>query len=326
MRPTAPLPLPAPAGRRMVYRCLIPAAALILFGGLAELWHWGPHSIYFRVLNLFSFDPFRFPFLDIQVVLAAAECSRQGFDVYVFNPCDALDRPLAYSPLWLRITPHFLDTSATTAVGVGLTLLFIASLAAICRPATRRETLVLALTVLSPMVVYALERANADVVMFLLIFAGCALGRARCPWRFGAYALYFLAGVLKYYPLVLVVLVARERRRSALAIGAIAASVLLLLAARDRLDLVKALANIPLLPYLGDSFAAVNLPFGLAEIANAVPLHGFVGVVLLATLVGLAVARARRTLSLLNRAAFDWGPLEVQCLVVGADSGRLLFC
>ena len=96
-----------------------------MFVGLAALWHWGPHSIYFDVLNLYAFDPFRFPFLDIQVVLAAAECWRHGFDVYLLNPCDALGRPLAYSPLWLRIIPDFLNTSATAVVGAGLGLMFM---------------------------------------------------------------------------------------------------------------------------------------------------------------------------------------------------------
>ncbi|HUC70789.1 MAG TPA: glycosyltransferase 87 family protein [Stellaceae bacterium] len=309
---------PPAAGRKAAYCFVVPGIALLLGGALAGLWHWGPHSLYFAVLRSLGFGPFRFPFLDIHAVLAAVQCQRYGIDVYLWNPCDALGRPHVYSPLWLRITPDFLNTSATTAVGLGLGLVFIASLATVCRPATGREALVLALTALSPMTVYALERANTDVAVFLLILAGCGLGRTPRPWRFGAYALYFFAGLLKYYPLVLLVLIARERRRDAIAIGATAGCVLLVLAVCGRSELAKALANIPSASYYTGSFSALNLPFGLADILNGIHFHRLVGVFLLTALVGIAAARTRRTLPLLDRAEPDWRPFEAQCLVVGA--------
>lgn len=313
IEPPRPAAAPKPA-----YRLAIPSVALLLYGALASLWYWGPHSIYFAVLRLFAVNPFRFPFLDISAVLAAAQCRRYGIDVYRRNPCDALGRPHVYSPLWLRITPGFLDTTATTAVGLVLGLLFIASLAPLCRPTTRAEAALLGLTVFSPMIVYALERANSDLVVFLLIFAGCAVARVSRPWRWGAYALYFFAGLLKYYPLALLALVIRESRRAAIALAATAAAVLLVLVLCDRAELAKALANIPRLAYFADSFAAVNLPFGLAEVLLDPVLTRLVGITLLAVLTALAGARTRRTLSLLDRASPDWRPFEVECLIVGA--------
>jgi hypothetical protein len=63
------------------------------------LWHWGPRSVYFQILQFIGVEPFRFPFLDIHAILAAAECHRQGVEVYQLNPCDAIGRPHAYSPL-----------------------------------------------------------------------------------------------------------------------------------------------------------------------------------------------------------------------------------
>lgn len=178
------LPFTAPeASRRLAYRLAIPAVALLLFGGLAVLWRWGPHAVYFTSLKLFGFEPFRFPFLDGHFVLAAARCQRLGIDVYLLNPCDALGRAFTYSPLWLSITPGFLDTSSTTAVGLGLDLMFILSLAIVIRPATLGEVLILGLAALSPMTIYALERANCDLVIFLLVVGGCTLGQAPRPWR-----------------------------------------------------------------------------------------------------------------------------------------------
>lgn len=322
VRPGPNPALPSAAGRwrRLAYRAAIPGAALLLYGGLAALWQWGPHRLYFGVLRPFGFMPFRFPFLDAHGILAAVQCHRYGTDVYLTNPCDALGRPHVYSPLWLRITPGFLDSgaSALNAVGLGLGLLFIASLAALCRPAGRGEALVLALTALSPMTVYALERGNGDLVIFLLILAGCGLARAAAPWRFGAYGLYLFAGLLKYYPLVLLALALRERRRDAVALAALAAAIVVALGAADYSELAKALANIPRPSYFADSFAAVNLPFGLAEILNSLAFGRFIGLGVLTALVGLAVARTWRTRALIDRTPRDWGSFEGECMVAGA--------
>jgi hypothetical protein len=318
MAPTHPTPAAPEAGRRLAYRLAIPAAALLLYAVLALLWRCGPHALYFDVLGLFGFAPFRFPFLDIHAVLAAAQCQRQGIDVYLSNPCDVLGRPHVYSPLWLALTPRFLDTSATTAVGLGLDLMFILSLAVVICPATSGEVLVLALAALSPMTVYALERANNDLVVFLLIVGGCALDRAPRPWRLGCYALYLFAGLLKYYPLVLLVLLARERRREGFVAAGLAALVTVFLLIHGHADLAKALRNIPALSYFGDSFSALNLPFGLVEAVGGARSSCAIGVLLLGLLAAVAIARTRRTVRLLDAAALDWNGCEAQCLLVGA--------
>jgi hypothetical protein len=296
----------------------VPGVALLLYGMLAALWLWGPHAVYFGVLRLFAFEPFRFPFLDIHAVLSAAQCHRLGIDVYLTNPCDVLGRVHVYSPLWLRITPGFLDTSDTTMVGLGLGLLFIGSLVALCRRATPLEMLPIALTVLSPMTVYAVERANNDLVVFLLILVGCALLQLNRPIRFVTYSLFFFAGLLKYYPLILLVTVIRERRRDAIALAATAVIVLVLAVRCNHTEIARALAGIPTPAYFTDSFAAVNLPFGFAEILSAIPFRGAVALLLLAALAAVLIGRARRSLAIVDRAALDWGTFEADCLVVGA--------
>jgi hypothetical protein len=323
MAPTRPAAAASSAARRLAYRLAIPAGALLLFAVLGLLWHWGPHALYFDVLTFFGFEPFRFPFLDIHAVLAAAQCQRQGVDVYLANPCDVLGRVHVYSPLWLAIEPGFLGIAATTPVGLGIDLLFILSLAMLIRPATRGELLVLALAALSPMTVYALERANSDVIVFLLILSGCALDRAPRPWRLGCYALYLFAGLLKYYPLVLLVLVARERQREAFAAAVLALLALLGFAGVEHADLAKALANIPALSYFADSFSAQNLPFGIVAAVSGARSSRLAGVFLLSLfllslLAALAIARTWRTLRLLDPAGFDWSSCEARCLPVGA--------
>ncbi len=296
----------------------MPGVALLLYGMLAALWFCGPHAVYFGVLRLFAFEPFRFPFLDIHAVLSAAQCYRLGVDVYLTNPCDALGRVHVYSPLWLRITPAFLDTSNTTVVGLSLSLLFIGSLTAVCQRATQIEMLPIALTVVSPMTVYAVERANNDLIVFLLILAGCGLLRLSRPTRFAAYALFLFAGLLKYYPLILLVSVFRERRRDAIAVALTAAAILVFMVLRNHTEIARAVARIPSPSYFADSFAAVNLPFGFAEILGIIPYRRTIILLLLAALTGLLAARTRRSLAIVGRAALDWHTFEADCLVVGA--------
>jgi hypothetical protein len=305
------------SSRGQIYRFVIPAAALLLFGMLAALWCGGPRRVYFEALQLIGFQPFRFPFLDIHAVLAAAECQRHGIDIYLTNPCDVLGRVHVYSPLWLTIIPPFLDTSDTVWVGLILDLLFILSIAFLFRPATSAELLALGLTALSPVTVYALERANNDLIVFLLIVAGCALGSATRISRLGSYALSLSAGLLKYYPLVLLVFLARERRRDALGAAAVSAAVVLLLAVCDHVELGKALANIPPLSYFADSFSVLNLPFGFAEAVVGPRLRVALALPLLAIVAAVAVARTQRTLHLVDVTALAGNHYEAQCLAAG---------
>ena len=301
-----------------MWRWAIPAAALVAFGALAGLWLCGAHTAYFDVLRLFGFEPFRFPFLDIQAVLAAAKCQHDGIDVYFLNPCDALGRVHVYSPLWLAIVPNWLGAARTTSVGLALDLAFILSLGALVRPHTRGEAITVGLVVLSPFTVYALERANNDIVVFMLVGAGCLLDRTRHPWRLGSYALWLAAGLLKYYPLVLLLLILREPRRSALVMALGVGGVVLVLAGIGHADLAKALANIPRLSHYADSFSARNLPFGVAQAVARPPTQRAVGLGLLGLLAALAMARVRRTARLCERPPVAWNSLEMRAMLTGA--------
>src|SRR6266849_6426253 len=49
------------------------------------------------------------------------------------------------------------------------------------------------------------ERGNNDVVVFILVVCGSLLWSVRYGHRVVAYGLYLLAGLLKYYPLVLLI-------------------------------------------------------------------------------------------------------------------------
>lgn len=168
------------------------------------------------------------------------------------------------------------------------------------------------------MTVYALERANNDLVVFLLIACGGVLVTAARSRRLCSYALYLAAALLKYYPVVLLVLILRERRRDAVA-GVIAIGLLLILCGvYFHADLYKALRNIPAASYFTDSFSAENLPFGMAEaFSNGLGCR-LIAASLLAALSTVAVARMVRTIRLLEREHIDCDDAEARWLAIGA--------
>ncbi len=302
----------------LAYRLAIPVVVLCLYAIMAGLWLSGAHSLYFGALRVLGIEPFSFPFLDTHAVLAAAECRRQGIEIYLSNPCDVLGRPHVYSPLWLAIVPASLGTGATGWVGASLDLVFLLSLAVVLRPRTVRELFILGAAAISPMAVYALERANNDLAVFLLVICGAIVFTAPRPFRLFSYGLFVAAGILKYYPLVLLILVARERWRDALVTAAAAGFALILFGVAFYPELKTALTSIPAASsYFTDAFSAWNLPFGFAEALAGGAWRVLIAGSLAAALSGVAVARTLRTVRLLGREQLDWAAGETHFLVIG---------
>ena len=302
----------------LAYRVTIPVGVLSLYGIMAGLWLSSSRALYFDALRLLGVEPFSFPFLDAHAVLAAAECSWRGMDVYLSNPCDTLGRPHAYSPLWLAIVPAHLGVGATWWVGASLGVLFIPSWPLVLRPRGPKELLILGSAAISPMTVYALERANNDLVVFLLVVCGGIMLTAPRALRLFAYGPFVAGGLLKYYPFVLLVLVARESRRDVLVVATATGFALGILGVVFGADLRTALANIPTASsYFTDAFSARNLPLGFAEALGDGISHTFIAVPLLTALTGLAIARMLRTMRLIGRERLDWTAREAQFLVIG---------
>jgi len=163
--------------RRLAAIC--PAGlALAAFLAMSWLYCYGSREIYEEILRSWGIVPFRTPFLDIGFVLAAWDWTRQGWDVMWRNPCDLLQLPFN-SPLWLVAAPIGLSVRDATAVGWTFDLLFIASLTLLPPPRRLAELALVLAATLSTMVVFALERATADVLLFLFGAGGRSAGRMR---------------------------------------------------------------------------------------------------------------------------------------------------
>jgi hypothetical protein len=111
------------------------------------------------------------------------------------------------------------------------------------------------------MVVFALERANADVLLFLLALTARGLAERRPAVRIIGYGFALLSALLKYYPIMVLIVLFRERTAVFAAVALAATAALAVFWAGYHVEIVRGWANIPIGPYNTDLFAAKNLPF-----------------------------------------------------------------
>jgi hypothetical protein len=252
-----------------IYRFAPTLAGLVVFFSMSCLYMFGDRNLYGQILTWYGIFPFRFPFVDISGSLAAWECGRQGVDVIVSNPCDVLQRGYNYSPLWMTISAIPLGVRDTGAVGWIVDLVFILSLSLLPRPCHLAELLLILAATLSTMVVFALERANPDVLLFLMALTTGVLAECRLFLRILGYLFALLAALLKYYPIMILAIVFRET------ISVFAVLSLLILGclagfwAEYHADVARGLPSIAQGAFNTDLFAAKNLPSLLGEMVGA---------------------------------------------------------
>lgn len=253
-----------PAARS--YRPVAPVAALLLFLAMTALYAFGDRDIYEGIVRLWGVVPGPFgPFLDMHGLTAAWTCHGLGIGVIVQDPCDLMDRPFNYSPLWLGLSPFTFEGGAADALAWGCDLLFLLSLFLLPPPRRAREAILTILATLSTMVFYAIERANPDIIIFLIAMLAGFLALRSSWFRLIAYLLALFAGLLKYYPLTLLTLTCRERPARFVAVNLVALALMLVFVVVYFPDLQRGLPLVPTGSYYTDLFAAKNLPFGIAD-------------------------------------------------------------
>ena len=246
----------------LIGRHLVPGLAGVSFA-LFVLLYAIDRPTYFAILNAIHVHPFPRPFLDTRFVTAQVECWSRGIDVYVRNPCDPLGRTLDYSPLWLRLPFLARSDSWTPVFGVAIDLAFLAALFRMpWAPRGAFGAIVAVGAVLSWATMFAMERGNTDLLMFAAGVAFARLLNRSAPARYAGYALVLCVGLLKFYPLSLLVLVIREPERRMWMVGALCALVLAAFLAGFHAELSRIGANMAD-SLFGDMFGARSLPFGV---------------------------------------------------------------
>jgi len=256
-----------------VYRLVILAAGLGLFAALALLRAAGADTLYAAFFRLWgvdiNFTPY-FPFVDFHEILAAMQCHRQGVDVFLEDPCDALGRVHVYSPVWLMPAFTGLGPADTPWMGALWVIAFVAMVAWIANAKTGRETAIYLLALLSPASLFALERANIDLIMFLLV-VGAAFAFCRSPLgRLVAYGMIGLAASLKFYPIAAMSLALYERKSRFIAVAVASVAAVAVFASAIWSDLEKIWPNIPRPGPTIEAWGGLNLFEGELIVLTAV--------------------------------------------------------
>jgi hypothetical protein len=237
-------------------------AALCVYLLFTMLWNFAPGAYAALLHTADAMPQTPRPFSDLGAILQAGACWREGVNVYAPSACMG-GGVFNYSPLLLHAALLPIGPQDRLAGGVLLGLAFLLSLAWLPPPASRAEVLVRVAASCSCTVIFALERANLDVAIFLLVLLALALLR-RGRWAIAGYAMILLAAAAKFYPAVLLALLARERL--AFLLGALAligggGAVYLLCFGHGTL---VALRMLPVgFPFWG-IFGAADIPFGIA--------------------------------------------------------------
>ena len=306
-----------------------PAGSLLaVFLGMSWLYRQGQREISDSILRSWGILPFQTPFLDTSGPLSAWDCARQGWEVMLENPCHLLHEVFDYSPFWLIGARIPLGLRDTTAVGLALDILFILSLTLLPPPRRFVELLLVLAATFSTMVVFALERANADLLLFMLALATGLLAERGSVSRIIGYALAVFAALLKYYPIMVLVVLFRERIAFFVAIALVTAGSLAVFWAAYHAEIAIGLTNVTTGPYNTDLFAAKNLPFQIGDMIEKASMPSRFTLALswaetaglYAALVGAALAICRRLLRLpgLPAAIAELSGLERTLMVIGS--------
>jgi hypothetical protein len=248
---------------------LPPVCLSVFFLLVSVLFLLGDTHAYSTILWLLGVDPFRFPFLDTYGVLSTAECHAYGVDVIAENPCDVLGRTLNYSPFWLITAKLGLHTGLTQFVGLTLDLLFLFWIFFLPRVRGWLETGAVTLALCSSVVVFALERANLDIAIFVIAIIAANWALRSRMWRLVGYGLIMLGALVKYYPGVILILAIRERLLALCLLIIATIGVTVIFVTSEGADLIRVLAQIENGSWFNTAFGAQNLPRGLAELISS---------------------------------------------------------
>ena len=173
-------------------------------------------------------------FQDFAAVLAAAEAVETGIDPYIWaeNPFETYGRPHGYGPWWFVLGSLGLTTADWWWTGIVVDVAFLIAALLVLNPRDRLSAWLSAVILVSPPVLLGLERANNDLVIFVL---GVALLKVlpRGKWwgvMVGG-AMVIAATLLKYYPIAVfpVLLMGRRGARTLWGFGSSVVGLVLML-------------------------------------------------------------------------------------------------
>ena len=140
-------------------------------------------------------------FLDSFAILASNDALTRGQDPFALNPLDYLNRPHVYSHWWLHLRDFGLTRADNLRVGFVILAAFVVAAGVRLRPREPRELLWYLVVVCCSPILLAIDRANNDLVIFVLLapVVPCLLSPHQAL-RFLPVGLVAVAAGLKFYP------------------------------------------------------------------------------------------------------------------------------
>ncbi|HEY1561413.1 MAG TPA: hypothetical protein VGF71_11055 [Caulobacteraceae bacterium] len=281
-------------------RLCAPASGFLLLLIGVLLWH-SDRTFYFQLLGLWGVPALPSPFADWNYVVNFMQCAHRGMNVYGPNQCGTF----IYTPLWTWA--HLIPRGPVWSDGFGLAIdaSFFASLWFAGRPENWRDAAVFVVASMSTASIYGAERANIDLIIFVLVIVGAALAGREPARRVGGYLLILLAGLLKFYPFAAFAVALRERTLRFVGIAIVAMAALAALLLYMRADLAPLAANLPGGHYGSDAFGASNVIYLLQGVGASKPVSilAFAFLGLCASAAALSLGRNSGFVSALFRTA-----------------------
>jgi hypothetical protein len=167
------------------------------FNGMLRMWH----------------IPYLVPrFADLAALTHGAEAVRQGLDPLLQNPADPWGRPLNYPRVWQWLYLLGLNPSHTFGLGIAMIVAYLGAVVLILPGANLGTLASVMVAVASPASLLAMERANIDLIVFVVLAVSVVLARRSLWWPLGGVLGAF---VMKIYPVFALVYLARYRGRVA---------------------------------------------------------------------------------------------------------------
>ena len=191
--------------------------------GMTTLYYWAAffwHPVWLRHVGIIQYKGW---FLDAFALLASSDAAALGLDPYAPNPLDYFHRAHVYSHWWLHLHDLGLTRADVVWVGAGLGAGFLLTALWRLRPASPGQFLWYLAVLCSSPVILGVDRANNDLVIFILLtpLVPCLLSRHGAV-RLLAPLLVIAAAMLKYYPaaagLLLLTAAPRQEVRARVAI------------------------------------------------------------------------------------------------------------
>jgi hypothetical protein len=223
-------------------RLTLAAVFAMAAGGAAVVWLLDRSGeLWTRILSRAGVPVLIPTFADLRAYTTAWECDRAGIDVFVTNPCDPWRRVLVPPRVPAELGFLGLGESATVPLALGVIAAFFISVLVVAGPLRLLEAPVYAAIVFSPSVLLGLERANTDLLVFVLLTIVLVTVRADGRLRAVSYGSLLLAAMLKLYPIFAAGVLLRHGRRRAVEAGfaVVLPFAIYLLLTRDDLALMR---------------------------------------------------------------------------------------